>query len=144
MKLISKFDSFIPISQAETDINHHVMKKKNFKKNRDVTDGRDDSLRPKKISRKEKNAFLLSEEELNEDLEDWEEIRNYNQYDEDEDEDDFYDEDDDWSDDSIIPNHSNQLKIYRGEATLLFFMLFGVPKMPKSIQLCSGIICFIN
>ena len=93
MKLISKFDSFIPISQAETDINHHVMKKKNFKKNRDVTDGRDDSLRPKKISRKEKNAFLLSEEELNEDLEDWEEIRNYNQNDEDED--DFYDEDDD-------------------------------------------------
>jgi|GEM_PF-6905937 len=69
------------------------MKKKNFKKNRDVSDGRDDSLRPKKIRRKEKNAFLLSEEELNEDLEDWEEIKSYNQFDDD-DEDDSYDEDD--------------------------------------------------
>ncbi|GET21723.1 hypothetical protein [Prolixibacter denitrificans] len=69
------------------------MKKKNFKKNRDVMDGRDDSLRPKKIRRKEKNAFLLSEEELNEDLEDWEEIKSYNRYDDDEE--DFYDEEDD-------------------------------------------------
>ncbi|PSK83396.1 hypothetical protein CLV93_104327 [Prolixibacter denitrificans] len=56
-------------------------------------DGRDDSLRPKKIRRKEKNAFLLSEEELNEDLEDWEEIKSYNRYDDDEE--DFYDEEDD-------------------------------------------------
>jgi len=69
------------------------MKKKNFRKNRDVMDGRDDSLRPKKIRRKEKNAFLLSEEELNEDLEDWEEIKSYSRYDDDEE--DFYDEDDD-------------------------------------------------
>ncbi|GET24337.1 hypothetical protein [Prolixibacter sp. NT017] len=69
------------------------MKKKHFKKNRDVMDGRDDSLRPKKIRRKEKNAFLLSEEELNEDLEDWEEIKSYNRYDDDEE--DFYDEEDD-------------------------------------------------
>jgi hypothetical protein len=93
LKLISKFDSFIPISQAETDINHHVMKKKNFKRNRDVMDGRVDSLRPKKIRRKEKNAYLLSEEELNEDLEDWDEIKSYNQLNDD-DEDDFYDEND--------------------------------------------------
>ena len=57
-------------------------------------DGRDDSLRPKRIRRKEKNAFLLSEEELNEDLEDWEGIESYNRPD-DEDDEDFFDEDED-------------------------------------------------